>query len=58
MSEISFNNTVIGMHLKAKELKTEPYYLGCSCYECNKAFDKMLEKLDENQSTSSTSATR
>lgn len=38
-------NTVEGIHIKAKELNLKAYSLGCSCYNCNKEFNQVLEEL-------------
>lgn len=49
VKEVSYCNIKEGMHNKAKELNIPAYNLGCSCEECNKEFDKVLDKIDEVQ---------
>lgn len=39
------NNTKESIHKYAKEVCMEPYYLGCSCSECNLKFEKALNKI-------------
>lgn len=41
-NQIPFCNTKEGMHEKSKETGIAAWALGCSCYDCNKEFSKLL----------------
>lgn len=40
----AFITTPAGAHAKAKELGIKAYNLGCSCYNCNKEFDEVMNR--------------